>query len=280
MPQALTLLRLQSHPDHFHRFDEFLRTAESGALPAYSFIEPHYLDELGVLLPNDQHPPHNVALGDQLIARVYNALRKNEAAWRQTLLIVTYDEHGGCYDHAPPPRAVSPDDCRDPSGFAIDRYGVRVPAVIASPYVEAGSVLRAAPDGLPHQGPPYPFDHTSIIKTLRLCFDLGAKPTNRDDVAPDLDRALALDQPTNLGPETISALPYAPTEPIIQDALTRRPLNDMQAALHGLAGLLPAAGQDPVALAKTLPAALAQPETAEQAATAVARGLARFFGTA
>ncbi len=278
VPQALTLLRLQSHPDHFHRFDEFLRATEAGLLPAYSFIEPHYLGELGILLPNDQHPPHNVALGDQLIARVYNALRKNEAAWRQTLLIVTYDEHGGCYDHAPPPRAVSPDDYRDPSGFAFDRYGVRVPAVIASPYVEAESMLRAAPDGLPHQGPPYPFDHTSIIKTLRLCFDLGPKLTNRDDVAPDLDRALTLDQPTNLGPETIAALPYVPTAPILQDALTR-PLNDMQAALHGLAGLLPAAGQDPVKHATTLPPPPDAPNTAGEALAEIKNGLARFFGT-
>ncbi len=156
IPQALTLLHLQGHADRFRRFEDFLKMAEAGAHPAYSSIEPRYFAEFGVLLPNDQHPPHNVALGDRLIADVYNALRKNETAWVQTLFIVTYDEHGGRYDHAPPPQAVSPDDYRDESDFAFDRYGVRVPAVIASPYIEAGSVLRSAPNGLPHQGPPIP----------------------------------------------------------------------------------------------------------------------------
>jgi phospholipase C len=105
---------------------------------------------------------------------------------------------------------VPPDDQR-PDGFAFDRYGVRVPAVIVSPYMPAGSIVRVAEDGLPHQGPPYPFDHTSIIATLRQLFDLGAPLTHRDAVAPDLIGALSLDDPTNDGPARIAPIPAQPS---------------------------------------------------------------------
>ncbi len=114
---------------------------------------------------------------------------------------------------------------------------------------------------------------------MRLCFDLGSKLTNRDDIAPGLDHALTSDQPTNLGPETITAIPYNPTTTVIQDALVG-PLNDMQAALHGLAHLLPAAGEDPVAPEKTHPSPPDAPDTAGEALAEIKNGLARFFGTA
>ena len=95
-------------PSHFRRFEHFAADAAAGTLPDYSFIEPRYFtDVVAGLLPNDQHPPHNVVLGERLIARVYNALRAGPA-WRRTLLIVTYDEHGGCFDHVTPPAATPP----------------------------------------------------------------------------------------------------------------------------------------------------------------------------
>ncbi len=211
IPQALTLGELLIEaPFHFRHFDDFLEDAAAGNLPNYSFIEPRYFTD-GPLqqIPNDQHPPHNVVYGEQLIAAVYNAVRA-APTWKKTLLIVTYDEHGGCFDHVPPPRAVPPDALR-PDGFAFDRYGVRVPAVIVSPYMPKGSIVRVAESGLPQQGPPYPFDHTSIIATLRKLFDLGAPLTQRDAAAPDLLGALSLLDPENDGPDRIDATPAQPS---------------------------------------------------------------------
>ena len=175
---ALNLPRLWLFPLNFFLFSDFLDDAKNGNLPAYSFIEPRYLPDVD--LPNDQHPPHGVTAGEQLIATVYNALRKGPQ-WTSTLLIITYDEHGGCYDHVPPPAATSPDMAKS-SPFNFDRYGVRVPAVIVSPYIKAGTILRA-PKGSP------PFDHTSVMATLRNRFGLGAPLTHRDAAAPDLGSA-------------------------------------------------------------------------------------------
>jgi phospholipase C len=167
-PQSATLGRLWSHPGGFHRFDNFLLDAAAGNLPSYSFIEPRYYPDIaGNTMPNDEHPPHNVADGEELIATVYNALRAGPE-WRNTLLIITYDEHGGCFDHVPPGAAASPGG-PTPDGFAFDAFGARVPAVIVSPYVPAGSIIRPQPDSPP-------FDHTSIFKTLQEVFGLDPAP--------------------------------------------------------------------------------------------------------
>ena len=190
--QSKTLTKLWLLADHFHFYEQFQLDAKSGTLPAYSFIEPRYFTDLA--LPNDQHPPHVVTLGEQLIADVYNQLR-NGPAWTKTMLIITYDEHGGCYDHVPPPAAVSPEKPDANQTFGFDRYGVRVPAVIVSPFVPQGTVLR--PPGN------IPFDHTSILATLRKRFSLGAPLTDRDAQAPDLASALTLSAPTDLGPQRL-----------------------------------------------------------------------------
>ncbi len=232
-PQSLTLSDLWAHLDRFKPFDDFLKDAAQGDLPAYAFIEPRYFPEAE--LPNDQHPPHHVGLGDELIAKVYNAVR-SAPTWDKTLLIVTYDEHGGLYDHVPPPPAVPPDDSR-PHPFAFDRYGVRVPAVLISPYIEAGTVLRPPAPAQPGL-PAYPFDHTSVIATLRKCFKLGGPLTHRDAVAPDLESVLALDAPDNPGPESVQPLPYTVSDTELQAALDA-PLNGFQKAIHEVAAHLP-----------------------------------------
>jgi phospholipase C len=90
---------------HFRYYDEFREDARSGRLPSFSFIEPRYFTILHP--PNDQHPPYVVTPGEQLIADIYNCLRSGPA-WGQTLLVILYDEHGGCYDHIPPPAAIPP----------------------------------------------------------------------------------------------------------------------------------------------------------------------------
>ncbi len=164
---------------HYRLFDQFLADAHTGSLPNYSFIEPRYFTDLfKSFIPNDEHPPHNVLYGEQLIAAVYNAVRSSPC-WKKTLLIITYDEHGGCYDHVPPPKATPPDGLiANPLKFDFDTYGVRVPAVIISPYIPPGSKVRPVPAA---DGSTTPFDHTSIIKTVRELFALGGKLTARDD---------------------------------------------------------------------------------------------------
>lgn len=122
--------------------------------PAFSLIEPSYLDPSA----NDDHPPHDVLAGQALIARVYNALRANEALWNTTLLIVLYDEHGGLYDHVSPPAAVPPDHHQDE--YTFDQLGVRVPTLLVSPWVGAG-VLQTE------------FDHTSMLKFATEQWGLG-----------------------------------------------------------------------------------------------------------
>jgi len=216
--------------DHFRFYDQFQQDAKAGTLPAYSFIEPRYYPH-SKDLPNDQHPPHCATLGEQLIADVYSCVR-NGPAWTQTLLIVTYDEHGGCYDHQPP-GAATPPSANPTAPFNFDRFGVRVPAIIVSPYVRAGTILR--PPGNT------PYDHTSILATLRKCFpNLGAPLSLREAAAPDLGNALALDQPTNLGPKSVEALPFVPSPVQVANAQSA-PLNHMQSALVQLAAHLPGA---------------------------------------
>ena len=234
VPQSATLSRIWSElPEHLYMFeDNFMADAMAGRLPSYSFIEPRYFsDPLLRRMPNDQHPPHNVQYGERLIARVYDALR-NGPAWEQTLFIITYDEHGGIYDHVPPPPAVPPDDLR-PDGFAFDRYGVRVPAVIISPWIPAGSVIR------PLVGSAYPFDHTSILATLRNLFDLGDPLTKRDAVAPDLMHALSLDTPSNAGPAGLLVPSSGATNEAVMAAHLEPP-NHLQQALAEMASHLPA----------------------------------------
>jgi phospholipase C len=227
MPQSLALSDLWPHLDHFRLYAEFVRDARNDTLPSYSFIEPRYFPDSD--LPNDQHPPHVVTLGEQLIADVYNRLRSGPS-WTRTLLIITYDEHGGCYDHVAPTTALPPNSIPT-APFNFDRYGVRVPALLISPWIPQGTVLRPPPGSSP-------FDHTSIITLLRNRFSLGPQLTDRDGVAPDPSSALTLTAPTNLGPERVDALPYAASP--VDVALARgEPPNKMQEALTELAAHLP-----------------------------------------
>ena len=104
---------LQNQPDCLAHFDDFLDACETNKLPDYSFIEPNYTDHdapdgSGELIACDQHPDHDVRAGEQFIATVYNAIRNNPKLWGNTALLIVYDEHGGIYDHVPPP-ACTPD---------------------------------------------------------------------------------------------------------------------------------------------------------------------------
>jgi phospholipase C len=164
---------------HFGLFTDFQAAAAGGSLSAYAFLEPGF-DAAG----NSQHPNYNVALGEQLIHDLYYALR-NGPDWDETLLIITYDEHGGCYDHvAPPLGAVPPDDSAGEYGFDFTGFGVRVPMVLVSPLIAAGTVLRVAANAMP-------LDHTSILKTVETRWNLP-RLTARDAAALDIGAALTL----------------------------------------------------------------------------------------
>jgi phospholipase C len=172
-----------SAPDaNFGKFSDFTSDAAAGQLPGYCFLEPSW-GSTG----NSQHPNYDVSLGEQLIHDVYYALRGGPG-WDQTLLIITYDEHGGCYDHVPPPSGAVPQDASPGEfGFDFTRFGVRVPAVLVSPLIPAGTVFRV-PDGS------MPLDHTSVLKTVETRWGLPAL-TSRDAAAPDVSGALTLAAP-------------------------------------------------------------------------------------
>jgi len=161
------------------KFSDFQAAASGGTLPAFAFLEPSW-GSTG----NSQHPNYDVALGEQLIHDVYETLRGGPD-WPQTLLVITYDEHGGCFDHVPPPSGATPPDAdAGEFGFDFARFGVRVPAVLVSPLIQAGTVFRV-PAGTT------PIDHTSILKTVQQRWNLPSL-TARDAAAPGLGGVLTL----------------------------------------------------------------------------------------
>lgn len=135
-------LRKLKYIDNFHQFDlDFKRHCEEGKLPNYVVIEQRYFDTK--LLPaNDDHPSHDVSQGQKFVKHVYEALRASPQ-WNDILFVIIYDEHGGFYDHVPTPvtGVPSPDDIvgPEPYNFRFDRLGVRVPAILISPWIERGT---------------------------------------------------------------------------------------------------------------------------------------------
>jgi phospholipase C len=160
---------LQNQPALFGTYDQFLEDCKAGKLPQYSFIEPNYTDHAGddggEKIASDQHPDHDVQQGEVFIATVYNAIRNNPDLWKSTALLVVYDEHGGIYDHVPPPSCppdgfeATPDQTGVPGlTFKFDRLGVRVPAILISPWVAKATVV------------PGVFEHASIPATVTSFF--------------------------------------------------------------------------------------------------------------
>jgi DNA/RNA endonuclease G (NUC1)/phospholipase C len=173
-------------PSYFDRKDvfgrrSFLERAAAGDLPALSWIDPNFIDlNLGPGGSNDDHPPSDLHAGQKLVLDLFDAVAQSPA-WERTMIVVTYDEHGGFYDHLAPPAAE--DDYPE-----LRRLGPRVPALVVSPWVEERQVEHTL------------FDHTSIIKTIlaRFCRqpdggvpDMGA----RVRAAEHLGRVLTREQP-------------------------------------------------------------------------------------
>jgi phospholipase C len=167
---------LKDQPSLFGTFPDFLAACKANALPDYCFIEPNYTDHpapdgSGEAIACDQHPDHDVRAGEQFIAQVYNAIRLNPDLWPNTALLIVYDEHGGIYDHVPPPACpadspfvAQPSDTGTLDPFYFDRLGVRVPAILISPWVPAGTVINDV------------FDHAAIPATVTDFFQLPDVP--------------------------------------------------------------------------------------------------------
>jgi len=209
VPQSLVMTHQFRHLGRYRRYNHFKDDLAAGDLPAYSFIEPSYFGPG----QNDQHPPDDVMLGDALIAEVYNTLRGNPALFARTLLIVLYDEHGGFFDHVPPPPTVPPDEHTEQ--FTFDHLGFRVPTVLVSPMLDPGVVSAV-------------FDHTSL---LRMASNLwpGVQPLGR--------RARQANDPiaSLTWRETPRAdLPEAGTAPDIQPAGVKATLEGFKESLFGL----------------------------------------------
>jgi len=226
-PQAWAFPRLWDSPDRHAKWfalDEFARHVRTGQLPAYSFLEPNHRPTLHTLdhsplggapdVSNSQHPENNLVSeasydeftpgdtdfgrAESLIADIYEALRAQPEVFERSLFVITYDEHGGFYDHVPPPTGVpSPGDShswlrrlvtglvhKKAAAFDFTLLGPRVPAVVVSPYVAAGKIDDTVRD------------HASVPSTLRAVFAALAPPlTRRDAWSPAFHTLADLDQP-------------------------------------------------------------------------------------
>ncbi|HEY6371491.1 MAG TPA: alkaline phosphatase family protein [Candidatus Sulfotelmatobacter sp.] len=173
---------LEHQPELFGTFPQFLDDCAKGNLPDYSFIEPNFNDhesDSGEEVASDQHPDHNVQAGEIYMGQIYNAI-KNSPLWPNTALLIVYDEHGGIYDHVVPP-ACTPDqftalanDTGTGRPFAFDRLGVRVPAILVSPWIPKGTVVDRV------------FDHASIPATVTKFFLGDYSPRSPRETSADV----------------------------------------------------------------------------------------------
>jgi phospholipase C len=232
---------------NFRTLDQFYMDAESGNLPAYSFIEPRM-----VFNHNDMHPPYgvlregsdgeggvvtdgaisDVRAGDALLHFIYAAVRESKSEKGSnalnTMLLVTFDEHGGTYDHVPPPAGDPPGDGkRGEMGFGFDRLGCRVPAIAISAYTAKNTIIND------------PMHHGSVIATLSR--QHGLEPlTFRDQSAPDLFNAINLKtpRPASEWPTTVpNFVPHNPDEKLDPNAPEHRG-KKLSNPARGLLGLL------------------------------------------
>jgi phospholipase C len=176
---------LKTQPQIFANYNQFIGDCNAGKLPGYSFIQPCFNDHSGpgggMILASDQRPDHNVQEGERFIASTYNAIRANPEIWESTALLIVYDEHGGIYDHVPPPSCTpdsyvaKPESTGTGEAFHFDRLGVRVPAVLVSPYIPRGTVIPGPEDLKTGRT----FEHASIPATITSHFlgNFGSRST-------------------------------------------------------------------------------------------------------
>ena len=174
---TMEIVNLITDQSFFGTFEDFVADCKSGKLPQYSFVEPNYSDHPGPgggqLLANDQHPDHHVLAGDKFIASVYNQIRVIPDLWQSTALLIVYDEHGGLHDHVVPPDCTPDGFVAAPAAtgipgmeFRFDRLGIRVPAILVSPYIPRGTVVPGTEDPANKRI----FEHASIPATVTKKF--------------------------------------------------------------------------------------------------------------
>lgn len=180
------------------KIEHFFEAIRRDRLPNYCFIEPKYFGDDA----SDQHPPHDVRLGENLIADLYEAIRRFEDVWLKSLFIIVYDEHGGFYDHVRPPydgetQALSIpnpdgklDDDIDPNDFNFNRLGIRVPAIIVSPLVKKGKVDHTV------------YEHASVLATVKKLFNTDF--INKRDEAANSFEHLLMQSPRNDCPKKLN----------------------------------------------------------------------------
>ncbi len=134
--------------------DQFKQDAKAGKLPAFSFLEPVWIASGAT---TSYHPGPDLVPGERALNEIYEALKAGPA-WNETLLVITFDEHGGIFDHAPPPYAVNPWPNDSIDGFAFDLMGVRVPTIVVSPWIAEQTVFRSPSE--------VAYDSTSFMSTL------------------------------------------------------------------------------------------------------------------
>ncbi|PSS07661.1 Non-specific phospholipase [Actinidia chinensis var. chinensis] len=219
----------------FHQFDlKFKRDARDGKLPNLSVIEPRYFDLKGIPA-NDDHPSHDVANGQKLVKEVYEALRASPQ-WNETLLVITYDEHGGFYDHVQTPfeNVPSPDGNTGPAPyfFRFDRLGVRVPTIMVSPWIKKGTVI-SSPKG---PAPNSEYEHSSIPATIKKMFNLSSNYlTHRDAWAGTFEQVVGeLTSPRTDCPEVLPDVALLRRTEVDED----RRLSEFQGEVVQLAAVL------------------------------------------
>jgi len=197
---GLFIPTMEANVDKLARIDQFFTDAAAGRLPSFCLVESHTTNQT-------EEDPQDISMGEAFVARVVNAVM-NSPTWGKTVLVFCYDEHGGYYDHVPPPRAVPPDNflpILQPHGGEhlngqaanvpgnYSRYGFRVPAVVVSPYARKNYVSHVV------------HDHTSILSMVEHKWNLPAL-SNRDGAADNLLDTLDLTGPPPYGtPPPLSA---------------------------------------------------------------------------
>jgi len=176
------------HFDDIRPYEHFAADLQGEYDYSYTFIEPSYNLEQDYKGSTSQHPLDDIRLGEGLIKSTYEAIRSS-AVWPNSLLIVTWDEHGGFYDHVAPPAAVAPGDTKPGTGnnqfgFTFEQYGLRVPAVVISPFIPQNTIDHRL------------YDHASIPATIEKQFGL-APLTERDKAANTVLPLVSLSAPRN-----------------------------------------------------------------------------------
>jgi phospholipase C len=146
-PWELMLEYVVEHPGNVQSLDSFFYDCENSQLPSFSWINPRSgMNITTGIGSNDFHPTHDVNSAEEYMKTIYEALRASPQ-WEKTLFLITFDEHGGFYDHVVPPdqNIPTPGDNTPPSpvNFTFDRLGIRIPTLAISPWINKGTVISA-----------------------------------------------------------------------------------------------------------------------------------------